>query len=138
MIKKVGDQASVVGDDGVTYVRFRVNRIVKNYKCRGEFAEKSKNGRYVGIWMEFWTDKAVGGDEVYSVDPWAWSVVGPDGVTENDSEGNASDCPRDADALPSFIDGAKHVKGVVVVDTKYSTGSLVYVYGDLAGWKYAF
>ncbi len=138
VLKKVGDLAAAVSEDGVTVVKFRVNRIEKNFKCRGEWAEKSKNGHYVGIWMEFWTDKSVGGDDAYTVDPWAWSVIGPNGITENDSQGNGSDCPRDSDGLPSFIDGAKHLKGVVVVDTKHSSGSLVYVYGDLPGWKYEF
>lgn len=138
VLKKVGDLASVVGEDGVTYVKFRVNRIEKNFKCKGEWAEKSKNGHYVGIWMEFWTDKAVGGDDVYAVFTDEWQVVGSDGVTENDSSGNGSECGTESQSLPQLIEGAKHVKGVVVVDTKYDSGSLVFTWGDLAGWKYDF
>jgi len=140
VLKNVGDMASMIGQDGTTYVRFRVTKIVPGFKCTAEGSDKPENGHYVGIWMEIWTDKAVGGDDVGSVDPTDWSVTGPTGITENDSSGNGYSCARDADALQDDISGAKHVRGVVVLDSKYTSGSLVFRAGleDSGGFKYSF
>jgi hypothetical protein len=137
-LKKVGEMAAAVGEDGVTYVKFRVNRI-EPFKCNWSGADKAKNGHYVGVWMEFWTDKAVGGDNVPAVETDAWQVIGADGVTENDSDGNSDFCANDATALPYTIEGAKHVKGVVVLDIKAKHGGLVFTFSDAAtGWRYNF
>lgn len=138
VLKKVGELGAVVGEDGVTYMKFRVNRIDANFKCTYSDPDKAKNGHFVGVWMEFWTDKAVGGDDVSSVETDAWQVIGPDGLTENDSDGNSDFCARERDALPYSLEGAKHVKGVVVLDTKYKSGSLVFSFDGAAGWKYNF
>ena len=124
-------------------MRFKVTKIQKGFRCTSGFSEKSKNGRYVGVWMEVWTTKAVGSDDdsqppYFNTD--AWHVVGPDRVEENDSNGNGSTCARERDALPTQIEGAKHVKGVVVLDTKYASGKLRLSqdYMDGGGWQYVY
>lgn len=141
-IKKIGDEAVLIDGYGEVAVRFKVTKIQPNFKCTSEFADKSANGQYVGIWMDITTTKAVDmdsddADVVPYFNPGDWQVIGPDGVTENDSYGNGYSCPRDSDSLPSQLGSNKHVKGVVVVDTKLKSGHLALVQDFLdSGWEW--
>lgn len=143
-VKKVGDQAVLLDGHGEVAARFTVTKIQPGFKCTADYAEKPANGQYVGIWMDVTTTKAVDfGSDDAAVVPYFntvdWQVIGPDGTTENDSQGNALGCARDADALPAQLGPGKHVKGVVVVDTKYKHGHLALVQ-DFAetGWEWDF
>lgn len=143
-VKKVGDQAVLMDGRGEVAARFTVTKIQPGFKCTAGYAEKSANGQYVAIWMDVTTTKAVDFEsDDAGVVPYFntvdWQVIGPDGTTENDSAGNGSSCARDADALPVQLGPSKHVKGVVVVDTKYKHGHLALVQ-DLAetGWEWDF
>lgn len=60
--KRVGEIAGMGGDSGSMQIRFKVTKIVPNFKCTSGYSEKAENGRYLGIWMEVWTTKQVGGD----------------------------------------------------------------------------
>lgn len=141
-IKKIGDEAVLLDGYGEVAARFKVTKIQPGFKCNSGYSEKSANGQYVGIWMDITTTKAVDmdtndADVVPYFNPDAWEVIGPDGVTENDSSGNGFSCPRDSDSLPSQLGGNKHVKGVVVVDTKFKRGHLVMMQDYLdSGWEW--
>jgi hypothetical protein len=142
--KRVGDQALIITADGREAVRFTVTKIQPGFKCNSDYPDKSKNGQYVAIWMDITTTKAVKFDsdndnDVSYFNTDDWQVIGPDGTTENDSSGNGYSCAKDSEALPTQIEGAKHVKGVVVVDTKYKHGHLALIqdYSD-SGWEWDF
>lgn len=142
--KKVGDQAVIVDGNGNEAVRLTVTKIQTHFKCTSSGAEKSKHGQFVAIWMDVQTTKAVDfNSDDSAVVPYFntddWQVIGLDGTTENDSDGNSDYCAKDSETLPTQIEGAKHYKGVVVVDTKYKHGHLALIqdYSD-SGWEWDF
>ena len=150
--KKIGEIGGLVGggneaDPSTWAVRFRVTKITPDYKCTGEFARKSENGHFVAIWMEIWTTKSVSinNDSANAVpyfNTTDWVIIGPDGVEENDDYQTdaAMACAKDTDALKVQYQGAHHVKGVVVLDTKYNSGAAVLRqdYASENGWEYDF
>lgn len=142
--KKVGEEAGLYDGNGELAVRFTVTKIEPGFKCNSGYADPPANGHFVGIWMEIQTTKAVGFDSddsnvVPYFNPGDWQVIGRDGTTENDSEGNGYACPKDSIDLPSQLGPGKKVKGVVVLDTKYKHGHLALIQ-DFAetGWEWDF
>ena len=141
--KKVGQWAELQDEAGTTMVRFLVTKITVDYKCPGQYAEKSKHGRYIAVWMDIYTSRDVKltADAVpyFNVWPPDMRIIGADGTEQNDAEGNALSCARDDDRLPGQLQGKRHVKGVVVLDSKYKHGTIALVqdYMD-AGWEWAF
>ncbi len=143
-IKKVGEGAKLIDGNGELAVAFTVTKIQRNFKCNSGYSDKAKNGHYVAIWMKIQTTKAVDGDSSDSAvvpyfNPGDWEVIGPDGTTENDSEGNGYSCAKDSISLPSQLGPSKKVSGVVVLDTKFTKGHLALVQ-DFAetGWEWEF
>lgn len=143
-IKQVGEQAVLVDGHGEVAARFTVTRIEAGFRCTGEGAERPANGQFVAVWMDVATTAVV---DVDSADPGVvpyfntadWQVIGPDGVTENDSVGHSIGCARDRDALPAQLGSGEHAKGVVVLDVAARHGRLVLVQ-DFAGvgWEWGF
>lgn len=138
IVKSIGQEGAVTNEDtGDWIMRFRVTAITVDPKCTSGFDEAPANGHYIAISMEFWTTAEVGASDSVIVDPHHWEIVGPDGVTENDSEGSGYSCFPESETLPYSIDGAKHVKGYVVLDSKYTSGKLRFSTADgSAGWQY--
>lgn len=98
---------------------------------------------YVGIWMEIQTSDVVDMDAADASIPYfttdSWKVIGPDGFTENDTEGNAKLCADDSTTLVTQLEGQQKVRGLVVLDTKYRSGHLVLVQDYLdGGWEWDF
>jgi hypothetical protein len=77
-------------------------------------------------------------DEVYFMDS-NFSVVGSDGVTENDVEGSALWCLASKDTMPNLGPG-ENATGKVVLDIGSESGVLVFKpwFVDGAGWEWEF
>lgn len=141
--KEIGEEALLYDDFGDLAVKFKVTKIVPGLTCDSEYAEKSKHGWYVGIWMEIQTSDVVDMDAADASIPYfttdSWKVIGPDGFTENDTEGNAKLCADDSTTLVTQLEGQQKVRGLVVLDTKYRSGHLVLVQDYLdGGWEWDF
>jgi hypothetical protein len=144
IVKAIGETAQLVDGNGDLAVTFKVTKIERSFKCNSGYSERSKNGHYVGIWMTIQTTKAVDFDSddsnvVPYFNPGDWQVVGPDGTTENDSEGNGYSCAKDSQSLPSQLGPGKKVSGVVVLDTTYTKGHLVMIQDFMdSGWEWVY
>lgn len=72
--------------------------------------------------------------------PHDFSVIGEDGVTENDVAGNAYSCLDDGDIVPDVGPG-ENAAGKLALDVNSETGVLVYrpLYVMLeGGWEWTF
>lgn len=139
MVKKLGEQGGMTNVDGKEIASFTVLKITKDITCTTDFAEKPANGHYVGIYMDVTTTKALTDNDIPYFNTDQWALVGPDGVEENSTSGNAYSCIDEAEKLPTQIDRAMHRKGWVVIDVKNTTGKLRLTQDGLeGGWEYTF
>lgn len=140
IVKKVGEMAGMTTADGEWTAQFKVTKIETDFKCTAKYASKPKNGQFIAIHMDIQTTKALGGENGGKFWTDDWKVIGPDGTTENDSRGNSYGCVDRAEEVPAMIGPGEHVKGLVVVDTKYKSGSLFFTQISLVegGWEWGF
>ncbi len=140
LIEKVGEEVSVQDSSGEAQIRFVVSDIQVDFTCTSSISDPSKNGHYIAISMEIWSTAEVGpGSDVQYINPRDWVVLGPDGTEEEDSAGNAFSCAATDTTLPYQVLGEEHVKGVVVLDSKYTSGKLrLPLDWTGVGWQYAF
>ncbi|MEL4356520.1 MULTISPECIES: hypothetical protein [unclassified Luteococcus] len=138
MVKKLGDAGGMTTSEGKEIVTFTVHKIVKDIKCTTDYAEKPANGHYVGIYMDVETTPALLKQDVNYFTTNQWSVVGPDGIEENSTSGNAYSCLNEAETLPVQLDKATHRKGWVVIDVKNTNGRLRLTQDTFeGGWEYS-
>lgn len=68
----------------------------------------------------------------------AFHVIGPDGTVRTDTLTEASwGCFAESDLAPPFVGAGESASGLVVLDTPYDRGSLVYAPRGL-GWEWSF
>jgi hypothetical protein len=92
-----------------------VTKIQSGFKCTSSDAEKSEHGQFVAIWMDITTTKAVNFDsddanDVSYFNTDDWQVIGPDGTTENDSDGNSDYCAKESETLATVCFSADIVR----------------------------
>ena len=136
IVKKIGEMAGLKLESNEWTVQFKVTMIEAGYKCPAKYAERSKNGNFIAIHMDVQTTRALGSDKFWTDQ---WKVIGPDGTTENDSNGNAWGCANEADSLPGMIGAGEHVKGIVVLDSRYTSGAVMLEQPGMdGGWEWGF
>lgn len=146
VVKKVGEVGGVVHERGDTldeaWITFTVDDIEVGGECSSGFADPPANGKYLVVSISAATTSDWPADmEGFPVTfgSGEWSVVGPDGLTLNDVEGNAYTCLRDAEMIPDIGPGEK-VAGEVALDVSVESGVLIYKPGWAlgTGWEWEF
>lgn len=138
LIKHVGETAAWGTDDSVSYV---VDKITVDPRCNSGFASRPENGHFVRLDIRVETTVTMPVDQGYSINPYDWKVVGPDGITDSAVATGASfSCLKAADMLPpdGFSPASKY-RGSIILDTRHSAGTLIFRPGFLAGgweWNY--
>jgi hypothetical protein len=145
--KKVGDVAALCTDDSCTQfaVTFTVDKIEVDPKCTGKYARQSgskpERGHFVALTFTVKTTDRFADDQAFfTVNPYDFSVVGPDGLTETPGPG-AYGCLPDSELLPTanYAPSSQYV-GKMLVDTKHPKGILMFrpaVMGT-GGWEWEF
>lgn len=142
VVKKLGETAYLETADGATLAKFKITKIQVDPKCTGAAVDKPQNGHYIAVTMDIQTTAALAeaDDPAFSVMPAFWKVISPEGVTENDSDGNAYSCMAEKDLLPGRVGPGEHVKGIVVLDSAHTSGGLVLLFDlfESRGWEWGF
>jgi len=149
LVKDIGQAAGVTAEDGTQLVNFTVTDIRVDPECTEEafLQEPPANGNFVAVDMAIETLPELAERAEYeayvNVSEYSFSVFGPDGMRDNDVDGNGFFCLTDAEQLPPEIGPGEKVNGTVVLDTQYTEGTVVLsgdafgVY-DGAGWEWSY
>lgn len=123
IIKKIGERGAIRSGEDVTF-SFAVLRVQRDIKCTSEDASEPANGHFIGIYVDAIGTRFLPEADPSSIDMHDWSVVGPDGVEENDVTGYGSWCMSSSEQMPKYIDNATHRRGWIVLDTVNTSGEL--------------
>lgn len=141
LIKEVGQKAGVVDPAGNTLIDFTVTAIEPDFKCTSKYADPAKHGHFLAISLDITTSSDWNSDEAWmDFQSSAWSVISPEGKTENDSSGQGYMCVDNSEAVPHQIGPGEHVEGKVILDTAYTSGAIVLkIPGQsTGGWEWSF
>lgn len=125
-MKEIGQRADVTDEAGNLLLDFAVTQIEVNPQCTSPFEQAPEHGNYLALSLDVTT--ASDWDPAESpvfFDSSSWTVIGPDGTTENSSIGNGWSCLGEAVSLPGQIDPGQHLEGKVVLDTAYTSGVVI-------------
>lgn len=141
IVKHVGDEAGITGDDGKDVADWTVTGITIDAKCTNPSAEPAKNGHYIEFDVTATTTGKFDPNKYGSLsvgEPYMWKYIKKDGTQWNDMPGssNATECMTEAENLPHAINQGVKAKGKVVFDVPDTDGTLVYTQGSPEGWEY--
>jgi hypothetical protein len=149
IMKKVGEVAALCADDSCTQfaVTFTLDRIEVNPKCTGKYARQSgskpERGHFVALTFTVKTTEKFAADQaLFTINPYDFSVVGPDGLTETMSPGSSTyECLPNSELLPTaeYAPASQYV-GKVLLDTKHPKGILMFrpPATGAGGWEWEF
>ncbi|WP_156756627.1 hypothetical protein [Actinokineospora pegani] len=141
LVKQIGEAAGVSPTQGgASTVTFSIEKITVDPKCTDGFSEKSAKGHYIALEMTVKTEPTYDSDEMmmFSINPYSFSVVGQDGVTETEVAATYP-CVDPKDHLTSdALSPASQYKGVVMLESKSTSGLLVFRPAGSSGWEWAF
>lgn len=141
LVKRIGDKASVSGDDGKELANWTVTGINLSPQCTESYQAPVKNGHLVALDVQVNTTSKLHGsmyDPFHIGSGSLWKYIGKDGSLWNGDLLNEStvSCMPSTEMLPSDIGPGAKAQGKVILDLPQTDGSLVFspVEGD--GWEY--
>lgn len=151
IVKALGEEGSLVTTTGdeETIAVFAIDAIAVDSPCAERpysTPEVPENGHFIQLSMRVSTGSQAALSSYsslgsFTLSDWDFKVIGPDGLTENSSNSFAGElCLDDAQKLPSQIGPGQSVIGSIVLDSKYTTGSIVLNLPGVVdgGWEWAF
>lgn len=142
--KKLGEVAAFGPTQDQLVVKFAIDKITVDPKCTGQFVDKPQNGHFLRLDVRAETDPNMPTNGyMYSINPFEFSTVGDDGITESSlMTASTMGCVDTADLLPSgaFSPGSKY-RGALILDTKNPSGVLVLrpsFMGTNGGWEWEY
>jgi hypothetical protein len=94
--------------------------------CTQRFASPSEHGHFVRVDLDVETP-AGPQDDLFSLSPFNWSIVGTDGITETSlSSGPAYSCLPPNEQLPQVLNAGSRYRGAVVLDSANAAGTLAF------------
>lgn len=141
--KQLGDVAAFGPTQDQLVVKFAIDKITVDPKCTSQFASKPQNGHFIRLDVRAETDPAMPNNGLYTINPFEFSTVGADGITESTlMTGAAITCVDTSELLPSgsFSPGSKY-RGALILDTKNPSGLLVFrpgFMGTTGGWEWTY
>jgi hypothetical protein len=145
LIKDVGETAYMYHlDTGENWFEFQITDIEVGGTCTSESAVPAENGQFLILSIKAstgtnWPEELQG--VTLDFNPFDFSAIGPDGVTEANLATDAVfGCVAEGDLLPDAFGPGENVVGKVALDTKSESGTLVYKpwYGGGGGWEWPF
>jgi hypothetical protein len=144
LIPKTIGQVAAIGDDASNPdLSFTVDAIAADAPCTGQFAAKPENGHFLVLSMTMKTSVTMDKTLIFGVNPFDFSVVGPDGVTEtNLATGAGFTCLSDRERFPAQqLAAGSQYAGKVVLDSRNTHGILEYrppMLVENSGWEWNF
>ncbi len=138
----LGETAILTNADGSTLVTWSIDEIDSDLKCTEEYHTKTaENGNLIGVKLTLETHDLQ--ESYFSLSPYDWSYIGPDGITLTDLGTIATyGCVSDGEEMHTgeLQPGQKYV-GTVVLDVTTDTGTLVFEPSSInpeSGWEVKF
>ena len=141
VVKSIGQLAGYDQTaSGNMTVEFRVTGIRPNYQCTSGYSYPSLNGNYIAVSFEVETlpSLAEAPTPAFYLSEYDMAILSPSGVLENDSIGNALWCLQDSEELPWGIGPGQKAYGTIVLDSAYTSGSLIIALPGGARWEWTF
>ena len=148
VVKQIGETAwvSMSATDLTPWVEFQVTGIEVGGECTSDYATPPTNGQFLFVSMSMstateWPPEMAGVELDFN--PFDWSTVGADGLTENDLTGNGSiyGCLEEGSLENVTVGPGENVVGTVVLDSANPSGVLVYQPfwgGTPGGWEWTY
>lgn len=141
LVKKVGEVAAISTTDKQPLLSFAVDEITLDKKCETSYARRPEHGHFVMVSIRAETGAAFPADSRLIINPYDFSIVGTDGVTENGLATSAAlSCLPQSQLLPNTPYGpSKSYSGIIVLDTENPKGTLLYrpTFGG-TGWAWRY
>lgn len=146
IIKALGEEGGICGP-GVTecteealVLTFTVDSITVGVECTSGFSVPPDNGNYIGIGLRVATSADYPADWFATFTAGDFRIIGPDGLTITDVQGQAASCLGDNGFTYQPIGPGQQYAGTVVLDSPVTSGVLVYAPPGMGGtgWEWPF
>jgi hypothetical protein len=146
MIKKLGEEAGICGDDSCksVAVRFSVDEVKVDAACTEQFAGPASNGHMIAVKLRISTASDMRpevGMDLFN--PNDFAIIGPDELTESSLATQAAySCLNDREKLPTagLAPGSKY-QATIVLDSRNTGGALQFRPSGSTvglGWEWQF
>lgn len=141
IVKHVGEEAGVTGDDGKDVVTWTVTGIDRNPQCTGSYQAPVKNGHLIALDVTVSTTPKLKGSGYNPFDIASgslWKYIQKDGTLWNGDLLNDStvSCIPQEQSLPTDIGPDIKAQGKVILDVPATDGYLVFDQMGKDGWEY--
>lgn len=146
IIKQLGEKGGLCKPDvsecteDLLVLTFTVDSITVGIECTSGFASPPENGNYIGIALRVATSADYPSDWFTTFTASDFQIIGPDGLTITDVQGQAFSCLGDNGFTYQPLGPGQQYAGTVVLDAPVTSGVLVYkppAFGG-AGWEWQF
>ena len=139
--KQPGEVAGFGPTQDNIVVTFAIDKITVDAKCTSSYPQKPENGHFVKLDVRAETKPTMPTDRGYSINPFEFTTVGADGITEQSlTTGAAFTCLDQSEQFPATLNPGSKYRGALILDTKNPSGVLVYRPNFMLGggweWEY--
>jgi hypothetical protein len=141
VVKQLGEVAGFGPTQDDIVVTFAIDKITVDAKCTAQYSQKPEHAHFVTLDVRAETKPTMPNDRGYSINPFEFSTIGADGITEQSlTTGAAFTCLDTSEQFPANLSPGSKYRGSIVLDTKNPSGVLVYRPGFMLGggweWNY--
>jgi hypothetical protein len=140
LVKQVGQPAGFTNPAGEITATFVLDKIAVDANCTSEFSQEPQNGHFIRLDFRVETTSAAKPEDFLSINPFSWSIVDPDGITESSvTSGQSYSCLKSDEQLSTgpFTPASKY-RGSIVLDSKNTSGILMFRPAPTVGWEWTF
>lgn len=141
LVKKLGERAAIATADKQPLISFVVEDITLDKKCETSYARKAQHGHFVMVSIRAQTTAAFPQNTRLIINPYDFSIIGTDQITENGLATSAAlSCMPPSQLMPNTpYEPSKTYTGIIVLDTENPSGTLLYrpTFGA-SGWAWRY
>lgn len=142
-IKALGENAGLCADMQCSsdVLTFAVDSIAVDAQCTERFAQPPTNGHLIVVALRVSTSPELKPQDAAGLfNPYAFSVVGPDGVTETGLVTSSTyGCLAEGQRMPDSLAPGSQYRGTIVLDSKSASGVVqLRAGGQTGGWEWKF
>ena len=142
IVKKVGEEAGITGEDGKDVADWTVTGINPNPTCSNPANQQPEHGHFIEFDITATTTENYDPMKYGSLDvgtAYRWQFIQKDGTQWNGMPGStaAESCMTQTDKLPDSLNQGAKAQGKVIFDVPSLEGTLYYPQmGKAEGWEY--
>jgi hypothetical protein len=143
LVKALGQEAGISGEDGSTTITFAVDSITPDPQCDSDYHSDPENGHLVQVQMRLTTSAGVDPSSYDTVGSNDFKFIGSDGTTKSDLGTMAAfDCFESDKGMMTqdALGPGQAYSGYILVDVPEAAGTLIFQpsWGQQGGWEYTF